>query len=158
MTTLGDLRINLLLVAVDGSPQAELALRAAVTAAHQGNARLMLLAVAPDVTQEAARWPAAAAIAPRAQEQVDAEAERLLRAALEKLPADIRAEHRVRRGRPGPRIVEEAREGGYDAILLGARGVGRVGSLFGSVSQYVLHHANVNVFVAHAPRGEAEGA
>ena len=44
-------------------------------------------------------------------------------------------------------------EGEHDAILLGAR-VGRVGSLMGSVSQHVLHHASVTVFVAHAPRGE----
>ena len=46
-----------------------------------------------------------------------------------------------------------AEEGEHDAILLGARGVGRVGSLMGSVSQHVLHHASVTVFVAHAPRG-----
>jgi nucleotide-binding universal stress UspA family protein len=38
-------------------------------------------------------------------------------------------------------------------VLLGARGVGRMGSLIGSVSQHVLHHADIAVFVAHAPRG-----
>jgi nucleotide-binding universal stress UspA family protein len=30
--------------------------------------------------------------------------------------------------------------------------VGRVGALMGSVSSYVLHHADIAVFVAHAPR------
>jgi nucleotide-binding universal stress UspA family protein len=39
----------------------------------------------------------------------------------------------------------------YDAILVGARGVGRVRGMMGSVSQYVLHHSGVAVFVAHAP-------
>ena len=39
-----------------------------------------------------------------------------------------------------------------DAILLGARGVGRVGALVGSVSSYVMHHSDTAVFVAHAPR------
>ena len=39
----------------------------------------------------------------------------------------------------------------YDAILIGARGLGRVRSLMGSVSNYVLHNAPTAVFVAHAP-------
>ena len=39
-------------------------------------------------------------------------------------------------------------------IAVAEDGVGRVGSLMGSVSQHVLHHASVTVFVAHAPRGE----
>ena len=36
-----------------------------------------------------------------------------------------------------------------NAIILGARGVGRVGSMLGSVSSYVMHHAKSAVFVAH---------
>jgi nucleotide-binding universal stress UspA family protein len=36
--------------------------------------------------------------------------------------------------------------------MLGARGVGRVHGLMGSVSQHVLHHADTAVFVTHAPR------
>ncbi len=34
-----------------------------------------------------------------------------------------------------------------------ARGLGRVGALLGSVSDHVLHHATIAVFVARAPRG-----
>jgi nucleotide-binding universal stress UspA family protein len=52
---------------------------------------------------------------------------------------------------PVPVSQEEA-----DAILLGARGVGRIAALMGSVSQHVLHHAQTAVFVAHAPRGTRE--
>jgi hypothetical protein len=33
-------------------------------------------------------------------------------------------------------IVDEVRSGDNDAILLGAPGVGRIGALIGSVSQY----------------------
>ena len=51
----------------------------------------------------------------------------------------------------GTEIAAEAATGKYDAILIGARGVGVVGSLLGSVSQYVLHHAKIAVFVTHAP-------
>jgi nucleotide-binding universal stress UspA family protein len=57
----------------------------------------------------------------------------------------------LRHGKAGPEIVAEARAHDYDAILVGARGVGRVGALIGSVSSYVLHHADTAVFVAHAP-------
>jgi nucleotide-binding universal stress UspA family protein len=51
----------------------------------------------------------------------------------------------------GAEIVARACEHDYDAVLLGARGLGRVGALLGSVSAYVLHRAPVPVFVAHAP-------
>jgi nucleotide-binding universal stress UspA family protein len=61
---------------------------------------------------------------------------------------------RLRHGKAGPEIVAQSRECDYDAILLGARGVGRVHALVGSVSSYVLHHADTAVFVAHAPRGD----
>jgi nucleotide-binding universal stress UspA family protein len=73
------------------------------------------------------------------------------RRAIERIPEDIPVTTAVRRGRAGPQIVAFARESNFDAILIGARGLGRVRSLVGSVSQYVLHHADVPVFVAHAP-------
>ena len=86
------------------------------------------------------------------QQEADAYAQRLLRDAVERLPDAIPVTTVVRRGKPGPEIVAQARAGNYDAIVMGARGVGRVGALMGSVSRYVLHHAETAVFVAHAPR------
>jgi len=47
--------------------------------------------------------------------------------------------------------LTETRTGQYDAVVLGARGLGRIGALLGSVSQYVLHHAEIPVIVVHAP-------
>jgi nucleotide-binding universal stress UspA family protein len=94
---LEELHLHRLLVAVDGSANAQLALSAAVTAARRDHAAVTLISVAPDV-------------------------------------------------------VAAAREADYDAILMGARGLGRVAALMGAVSQYVLHHADTAVFVAHAPR------
>jgi len=151
---LGELRYHRLLVAIDGSPHSELALAAAVTAARRDGASVTLVAVAPDALAEAARWPQGpVTAAPPSQETADTEAEHLLRAGLERIPRDIPVTRVVRRGKPGPQIVAEAATGRYDAVLLGARGVGRMGSLIGSVSQHVLHHADIAVFVAHAPRG-----
>lgn len=150
---LGELRFNRLLVAVDGSASAELALSAAVTAARRDNSALTLLCVAPDARHEAARWPGAYAIPQTSQEEFDAGAERVLRDAVERIPQDLPVERVVRRGAPGPQIVAQSKVGCYDAILLGARGLGRISALMGSVSQYVMNHADIAVFVAHAPRG-----
>jgi nucleotide-binding universal stress UspA family protein len=152
MTELGELRYNRLLVAIDGSANAELALSAAVTAARRDNSALTLICVAPDVRAEASRWPGALVVPQPPQSEVDATAERTLRQAVARIPADLPVERIVRRGAPGPQIVAQARAGCYDAILLGARGVGRISALVGSVSQYVLNHADIAVFVAHAPR------
>jgi nucleotide-binding universal stress UspA family protein len=152
VTELGELRFNRLLVAIDGSANAELALAAAVTAARRDNSALTLVSVAPDVRAEAARWPGALAVPQPPPEEVDGTAECILREAVARIPADIPVERVVRRGAAGPQIVAQARAGCYDAILLGARGVGRISALVGSVSQYVLNHADIAVFVAHAPR------
>ena len=151
--TLEELHLHRLLVAHDGSANADLALRAAITAARRDHAAITLIAVAPDTSTDLSRWAIAAGIPPASQEEVDAEAAAILRAAVEKVPQDIPVKTIVRRGKPGPEIIAQAREcDEYDAILLGARGVGRVGALVGSVSAHVLHHADVAVFVAHAPR------
>jgi nucleotide-binding universal stress UspA family protein len=151
VTELGELRFNRLLVAIDGSPHAELALAAAVTAARRDNSALTLISVAPDARADAARWPGGFAAPQPPQEELDTAAERTLLEAVARIPRDIPVERVVRRGAAGPEIVAQARAGCYDAFLLGARGVGRISALVGSVSQYVLNHADIAVFVAHAP-------
>lgn len=143
-----------LLVAVDGSPNADLALEAALTVCERDHASLTLIAVTPDVVAEASRWPGAPAAPASLQADADAATERILREAVERIPADIPVTTVLRRGRAGPEILAYASTGAFDAIVLGARGVGRVGALMGSVRGHVLHHADVAVFVAHAPRGE----
>ena len=150
---LGELRFNRLLVAYDGSPSAELALSAAVTAARLDRASITLLAVVPDVLCEVARWPSPATPDLESlQADADAEAEAMLRAAVERIPEDIPVTTIVRRGKAGREIVAQTEEVDYDAVLLGARGLGKLGTMLGSVSNHVLHHAGTSVFVAHAPR------
>jgi nucleotide-binding universal stress UspA family protein len=151
MQDLEELHLRRLLVAVDGSNTAELALSAAVTAARRDNAAITLLAVTPDFLAEARTWIAGAPNPRQLQDEADRDAERLLDETVERIPADIPVTKRLRHGKPGPEIVAQSREQDYDAILLGARGVGRVGALIGSVSSYVLHHAGTAVFVAHSP-------
>jgi nucleotide-binding universal stress UspA family protein len=148
---LDELHIHRLLVAVDGSDSSTLALRAAITVARRDNAALTLMCVAPEAGHDMARFAIVAGVPPTTQEELDAEAEKILRRTVELVPDEIPVRTIVRRGKPGPAIVAHAREENYDAILVGARGVGRVGSIVGSVSAYVLSHADINVFVARSP-------
>jgi nucleotide-binding universal stress UspA family protein len=149
---LDELHLHRLLVALDGSGNAELALAAARTAAQRDHAQLTLVAVVPDVLAQSPGWIVPAVDPAKLQQDAQADAERVLREAVARLPEEIPVTTVLRQGKPGPEIVAQARGGDYDAIIMGARGVGRVGALIGSVSTYVMHHAETAVFVAHAPR------
>jgi nucleotide-binding universal stress UspA family protein len=149
---LGELRFNRLLVAYDGSDSAELALSAAVTVARRDRSAVTLLMVVPDALAGVSRWPAPGAPDPQTlQDEADADARRRLTDAVERIPQDIPVTTIIRRGRAGKEIVAQTAEEDYDAVLLGARGVGPIGAMLGSVSNHVLHHARTSVFVAHAP-------
>jgi nucleotide-binding universal stress UspA family protein len=131
---LGELRFNRLLVAYDGSASAELALSVAITAAERDGGSITLLAVV--------------------QREADAEAAATLATATRRIPAGIPVTTLVRRGKAGREIVAQTEEVEYDAVILGARGLGKLGTILGSVSNHVLHHAGTSVFVAHVPREE----
>lgn len=149
---LGALQLRHLLVAIDGSFTSELALSAAVLVAERDRAKLTLISVSPETW----RW-AAGAYAPGIQPDVDRATEQALRDAVARLPDGISIRTLFRRGKPGVEIVAAAEEGDYDAVLVGARGTGRLGSFLGSVSRYVLQEAPIPVFVAHAPRKVDQG-
>src|ERR1051325_11624697 len=86
---LADLHFRRLLVAIDGSESAELALAAAVTAARRANGTITLVSVTSDV-MSAMRWPAVAPISPvELQDEVDRETDRLLREAAGRVPDGI---------------------------------------------------------------------
>src|SRR4051812_30132204 len=152
MSELEELHLHRVLVAIDGSASGELALRAVVTVSRRDHAAITLLVVIPDVVAQVTRWPVPGSTDPVAlQEQVEREAGELLRNTVDRLPEDIPVTTVLRRGSPGRAICAQAKEhGNYDGILIGARGLGRVGSLLGSVSSYVLHNATTPVFVARA--------
>jgi nucleotide-binding universal stress UspA family protein len=152
LAELGELHFHRLLVAVDGSDNADLALSAAVTAARRDHASVTVIAVATDLAMESARWAWAPACPEGLQQEADEGVQRILEEAVKRIPPDVPVTTLFRRGRAGEEIVKQAAAADYDAVLLGARGVGRVGTLMGSVSNHVLHHADTAVFVAHAPR------
>ncbi len=138
-----------ILVALDGSPDAESALRHAVTLARDQNARLTLLTVAP------APSTAAGAGASQPPDLLDLH-ETILRQANEWLPKDIGVTTKVERGNAAETILRTLREGDYDLVVMGSHGHSRVRrALLGSVSEKVLRASTVPVLLMRAvPPGD----
>jgi nucleotide-binding universal stress UspA family protein len=140
-----------ILVAVDGSRHADLALEMAIALADRDRSRLTILTVIPNISETAAMAYGAGVDPVALQADADRGAEKTMRAALDSVPDDQPVESVQRRGHAGPEIVAQVKAGQHDAVVLGARGLGRIGSMFGSVSRHVLHDAGVAVFIGHLP-------
>lgn len=140
-----------ILVAYDGSPAAQAALDQAVALAQSEHALLTLMTVVRPTSGMAT----VAGAEPLARSVHEA-FEKCLRKATDDLPDDVGVTHLIVDGAPAQRILEQARSGRHDLIVMGSRGRGRIaGSLLGSVSAEVLHAAQVPVLVTHAARSEA---
>ena len=131
-----------ILVALDGSPDADRALEQAISLASDQRARLTLVTVVPPPS-------GFAAMAPPLPENPDEAFASLVRKAVERVPQDVSVTTQVRHGNPAHEIVAAADEGGNDLIVIGSRGRGRVAdALLGSVSRAVVHQSRVPVLVA----------
>jgi nucleotide-binding universal stress UspA family protein len=140
-----------ILVALDGSADAAAALRHAASLARDQHARLIALTVVPTAPPQVAN---PGAVAPSPAETDDAYA-RILRRAVDALPADVGVETRIARGRPAKAIVETAGEVGCDLIVMGAHGHGRLHhALIGSTSDAVLRATELPVLLMRACRAE----
>jgi nucleotide-binding universal stress UspA family protein len=145
-------RYRHVLVAYDGSSEADLALAHAVTMAQVYRARVRIVAVVPPP-------PLLAWQAPGGMKGVhDAEQAELadhLRAAADSVPDDLSVSTQLLDGDPAREVLRVAREGEHDVIVMGSRGRGRVTTaLLGSVSNRIMHDAEVPVIVIHAPRDD----
>ena len=143
-------RYRHVLVAFDGSSEAELALAHAIALAQSYRARLALVAVVPPPPLLAWQAPGG----PKGiHDSEQTELERELRTAADRIPDDLSVTTRLLDGDPAREILRAAREGDHDVIVLGSRGRGRVSAaLLGSVSNRVMHEAEVPVIVIHRPR------
>jgi nucleotide-binding universal stress UspA family protein len=143
-------RYRHVLAAIDGSPEAALALAHAIALAQSYRARLALVAVVPPPPLLA--WQAPGGMR-GVHDSEQTELERELRAAADRIPDDLSVTTRLLDGDPAREILRAARDGNHDAIILGSRGRGRVSAaLLGSVSNRVMHDAEVPVIVVHRPR------
>jgi nucleotide-binding universal stress UspA family protein len=144
-----------ILVAVDGSADAQQALAQAIDLARSENARLTLfsaVAAPPSVAYVGVSGDVTANLIREAESDSDA----ILRTAVELIPDDVSVTS-VLSGEPvRPALVSQVAAGEHDLVVMGSRGRGALRSvLLGSVSHYVLNHSPVPVLIVHAERNGA---
>jgi nucleotide-binding universal stress UspA family protein len=140
-----------ILVAVDGSPDAEAALAHASDLARDQRARLTLVTAVPQVPATALL---ASGAAPPRSEVIKHYAE-MLRVAAATLPDDVSVTTLLVEGPPARALVERARSGAFDLIVMGSHGHGRLHtSLLGCVSQKVMQASPIPVLLIRAAQEE----
>jgi nucleotide-binding universal stress UspA family protein len=138
-----------ILVAVDGSADADAALAHAIDLAESEHTRLTLMTAVAELPPTAYLMTGAGPLI----ENVHCQAEAVIRQARERVPADlpvttVLSEQPIRLA-----LIRQIKEGHHDLVVMGSRGRGAVrAALLGSVSHYVLHHSPVPVLVVHAER------
>jgi len=138
-----------ILVAIDGSRDANQALTHAIDLAQSENAQLTIVTAAPDLSWGGYLLPGEPG--GKLIEAAEADAEALLQSSRERVPREqpvvtLLANQPIRSS-----IVHQIKEGGHDLVVMGSRGRGAVRSaLLGSVTSYVLHHSKVPVLIVQA--------
>ena len=146
-----------ILVAYDGSPTSRTALAKAYELAQAESAKVTVVTVAPTVAPLAALAPVSI---DGLRTELDEWASTKLREADAAAPAGVVVRTVKRSGHVGHEIVAEIQSGGYDLVVLGSRGHGRLTTeILGSVNADVHHHAKVptlTIDAADSSAGEAD--
>jgi nucleotide-binding universal stress UspA family protein len=96
-------------------------------------------------------YAAAGAVMPALLDEVRADAEATLRAAVDQVPDDVSVRSVLTEQPVRGALIREIDKGDHDLVVMGSRGRGAVRSaLLGSVSHHVLHHSPVPVLIVHA--------
>lgn len=142
-----------ILIAVDGSPDADEALTQAIDLAEREDARLTLMTGV--VSPPAVAYFGAAGVAATAMQSAQADAEAILKRACERVPEDVSVTTILTDEPIRTAVIRRIKDGHHDLVMMGSRGRGAVRSaLLGSVSHYVLHHSPVPVLIVHADHHE----
>ncbi len=132
---------NNILVAYDASPSSSAAVQQAFELANANNAQVTVLSVAPSV---AALATLGGVSIDQLTDELKQWAERTAHEGASIAPTELNVRTVVRSGDVGEEIVAEIEAGGYDLIVLGSRGRGRLTSeLFGSANAYVHFHSRI---------------
>lgn len=144
-----------ILLATDGSSEAERALGMAATLSQRLGAELDVVSVEP--MPDPLSWPEARIMSPELRGDIRERAEDAARELLEdqaekleEMGLEVAGVHAVA-GRPDTEIVRVAEEIGAGLVVLGSTGMGPVRrAVMGSVSFSVVHHSHGSVLVVRA--------
>jgi nucleotide-binding universal stress UspA family protein len=147
-----------ILVAIDGSADADRALGHAIDLAECEHAKLTLFSAVPEPPAYAYSTPGAAALA-NLGEQARTETEQIVKAARERVPSNLSVTTVVKDEPARPALLKQIAAGDHDLVVMGSRGRGAVRSaLLGSVSHHVLHHSHVPVLIVQAEQDDGQRA
>jgi nucleotide-binding universal stress UspA family protein len=141
------------LLATDGSRDAELARSTAMDLANSTNSELHVVTVAPG-------YPSYDIRKPEVVEQLTDQAEKILEDQVKKIEqagGKVAEKHlRIAKRHRADQIVQVAEDVGAGLIIMGSRGLGGVRrALMGSVSDSVVRHAHCPVLVVRPEKEQA---
>lgn len=124
------------MLATDGTPTSDEATREAIRLSAELGARLLVASIVPAEGRQR-----------ELRQELESNGIRLVARAREE---GVEATYLIWEGEPGESIVAAAEAEGADIIVMGTRGLGKVGRLIlGSVSDAVIRHAHCPVVVVH---------
>lgn len=142
------------LVAVDGSENSDRALDFALDLGEKFNAAIMILNVSGSLTmgvvpeESTAYSSGGMAVFAKDLRKIHEEILSKAVARAKKIKPNLAISSMLREGDPALEIVNAAKEGGFDVIVVGHKGLGRMKELFlGSVSEKVAHLAPCPVVI-----------
>ncbi len=136
-----------LLVPIDGSDSSKRALDKAKKIAECMGSEITILNVVAPITGY--KYITVPDVINKASDFNHEYSQKMLQAALDSLNGFAgKVDTKIRKGNPAEEIILEAEGGGYDAVIMGSRGQGVFSrTLIGSVSDSVVHHSNISVFI-----------
>jgi nucleotide-binding universal stress UspA family protein len=141
-----------ILLATDGSREAQLARTTAVDLANGTNSELHVVTVVPGYSYEVRNPAVVELLREQAEDILNTEAEKIEQAGGKVAEKHLRIAERYR----AQQIVQVAEDIGAGLIVMGSRGVGGVKrALMGSVSDSVVRHAHCPVLVVRPEKERA---
>ena len=142
-----------ILVAIDGSPDADQALIQAIDLAESEHTRLTLFSAV--VTPAAIAYAGVSGgVTANLISDAEADTERILRSAVQQVPNGVSVNTVLSSEPVRQALMRQITTGHHDLVVMGSRGRGALRSvLLGSVSHYVLHHSPIPVLIMHAESG-----
>ena len=145
--------ISNILVAVDGSENSDRALDFALDLAEKFSAPVTILHVSESlemsaVPQESAAYPSNTAVIAKDLRAIENEVLTKSVEHAKTVKPDVQVTAILKEGDPATQIVDTAKDGGFDIIVVGNRGLSKMRErLLGSVSERVLHYAPCPIVV-----------